>query len=277
MDELRKANPNLGVSITEEYLREEIAIAHGSASKKVEFITKYCNIRQNSSLSWLESGLIEAMSGDALQLEDFRGCYCVGGIDLSKTLDLTSCCVVIEKGGILYVISRFFMPANRVQAATEEDGVPYEIYRQQGLLKISGEAHVEYQDCFQWFRDLVEQYKIYPLKVGYDKYSSTYLVEQMKAYGFHMDDVNQGYNLTPVITETEGLIREGKVCIGANNLLKINFYNTALKLDTGRNKCMIVKSGTRTRIDGVAAFLDAMTVRQKWHNEIGQQLRNSGK
>lgn len=277
MKELRKANPNLGVSITEEYLREEIAIAHGSASKKVEFITKYCNIRQNSSLSWLESGLIEAMSGDALQLEDFRGCYCVGGIDLSKTLDLTSCCAVIEKGGVLYVISRFFMPANRVQAATEEDGVPYEIYRQQGLLKLSGEAHVEYQDCFQWFRDLVEQYKIYPLKVGYDKYSSTYLVEQMKAYGFHMDDVNQGYNLTPVITETEGLIRDGKIRIGANNLLKINFYNTALKLDTGRNKCMIVKSGTRTRIDGVAAFLDAMTVRQKWHNEIGQQLRNSGK
>ena len=116
----------------------------------------------------------------------------------------------------------------------------------------------------------VERYDVSELE-------SELLVEQMKAYGFHMDDVNQGYNLTPVITETEGLIRDGKIRIGANNLLKINFYNTALKLDTGRNKCMIVKSGTRTRIDGVAAFLDAMTVRQKWHNEIGQQLRNPGK
>ena len=99
----------------------------------------------------------------------------------------------------------------------------------------------------------------------------------MKGYGFHMDDVNQGYNLTPVINEAQGLIRDGKIRIGRNNLLKIHFYNTALKMDTGRNKVMIVKSGTRTRIDGVAAFLDAMTVRQKWYSEIGQQLLNSGK
>ena len=113
--------------------------------------------------------------------------------------------------------------------------------------------------------------------VRYDKYSSTYLVDQMQGYGFHMDDVTQGYNLTPVINEAQGLIRDGKIRIGRNNLLKIHFYNTALKMDTGRNKVMIVKSGTRTRIDGVAAFLDAMTVRQKWYSEIGQQLLNSGK
>lgn len=99
----------------------------------------------------------------------------------------------------------------------------------------------------------------------------------MKAYGFHMDDVNQGYNLTPVINETQGLIQDGKIHVGSNNLLKIHFYNTSLKMDTGRNKVMIVKSGSRTRIDGVAAFLDAMTVRQKWFSEIGQQLRNTGK
>lgn len=277
MEELRKANPNLGVSITEEYLREEIAVAHGSASKKVEFITKYCNIRQNSAVSWLEGDLIESMSGEDLRLEDFRGCYCVAGIDLSKTLDLTSACVIIEKGGELHVISMFYMPADRLQAATEEDGVPYEIYRQQGLLQLSGDNHIDYADCFQWFRDLVEKYKIYPLKVGFDKYSATYLVDQMKAYGFHMDDVYQGFNLTPVITEAEGLIRDKKIHIGSNNLLKINFYNTALKMDTGRNKVMIVKSGSRTRIDGVAAFLDAMTVRQKWYSEIGHQLKNIGK
>ena len=123
----------------------------------------------------------------------------------------------------------------------------------------------------------MEKYKIYPLKIGYDKYSSTYLVDKMKAYGFHMDDVNQGYNLTPVINETQGLIQDGKIHVGSNNLLKIHFYNTSLKMDTGRNKVMIVKSGSRTRIDGVAAFLDAMTVRQKWFSEIGQQLRNTGK
>ena len=99
----------------------------------------------------------------------------------------------------------------------------------------------------------------------------------MKAYGFHMDDVYQGFNLTPVIREAEGLIQDGKIHIGSNNLLKIHFYDTSLKMDTSRDKVKIEKTGSRTRIDGVAAFLDAMTVRQKWYAEIGPQLANRGK
>lgn len=277
IEELKKANPNLGVSITEKYLRSEIAVAEGSLSKRVEFITKYACVRQNSAVAWLESDLIEAMSGEPLRLEDFRGCYCVAGVDLSKALDLTCCNVTIEKNGELYVFAKFFMPASRLQAATEEDGVPYGLYEQQGFLQLSGDAHVDYNDCYEWYRQLVKTYKLYPLKVGYDNYSSTYFVEQMKAAGFHMDDVRQGFNLTSPINEAWALIREKRVHIGNNNLLKIHFYNTALKTDTAKNRQMIVKSATRTRIDGVAAFLDAITVRQKWSAEIGAQLRNKGK
>ncbi|MCQ2437703.1 MAG: terminase large subunit [Clostridia bacterium] len=277
IEELKKSNPNLGVSITEKYLRAEIAVAEGSLSKRVEFLTKYACVRQNSSVAWLESELIEAMCGDPLRLEDFAGCYCVGGVDLSKTLDLTACCIAVEKHGEIYVFAKFFMPQNRLQKAIDEDGVPYDLYRQQDFLQLSGEEHVDYKDCYDWYRAVVEKYKLYPLKTGYDNYSSTYFVDQMKAYGFHLDSVKQGYNLTPVINDAWALIKERRVHIGNNNLLKIHFYNTALKTDTAKNRHMIVKIGTRTRIDGVAAFIDALTVRQKWDPEIGAQLRNKGK
>ena len=70
-----------------DYLLEEIAVAEGSLSKKAEFITKYCNIKQNSSQAWLPTQAVEKCSGDALKLEDFRSTYCVGGIDLSRTTD----------------------------------------------------------------------------------------------------------------------------------------------------------------------------------------------
>ena len=73
---------------------------------------------------------------------------------------------------------------------------------------------MNYQDCFDWFRMLVEEYSIYPLQTGYDRYTAQYLVQDMKQYGFHMDDVYQGYNLTPVIQETEGMIKDGMICIG---------------------------------------------------------------
>ena len=219
---------------------------------------------------------MERAGGEHLSLEDFRECYCVGGIDLSKTTDLTACCIVIERAGRLHVISRFFMPRERIEKATAEDGVPYEAYVKRGELILSGENHVDYRDVFRFFTDLVEKYSIYPLKVGYDRYSAQYLVADMKAYGFHMDDVYQGFNLTPVISEAEGMMLDGKLCIGDNQLLKAHLLNSAMKADVEAQKTRLVKVAPRARIDGTAALLDALTVRQKWFGEIGEQLKNGG-
>ena len=274
INELRKSNPNLGVSVSVDYLLEEIAIAEGSLSKKAEFITKYCCLKQNSSLAWLEAKAVEDASGEALKLEDFENCYCVGGIDLSQTTDLTSCCIIIEKNGELYVFSKFFLPAEKIDEATQRDGLPYQAYITRGLLSPSGENYIDYNDCYQWFMQLVTDYKIYPLKVGYDRFSAQYLVQDMAREGFHMDDVYQGENLYPVIRETEGLLKDKKIHIGDNDLLKAHLLNSAIKMSTERGRGKLVKLSPNLHIDGTAALLDAMTVRQKWYGEIGGQLKN---
>lgn len=72
IDELKKANPNMGVSVKESFFMDEIAVAEGSLSKKAEFLTKYCNIKQNSSIAWLEYQTVEN-AGVEKTLEDFRG------------------------------------------------------------------------------------------------------------------------------------------------------------------------------------------------------------
>lgn len=276
INELRKSSPNLGVSVSVDYLLEEIAVAEGSLSKKAEFFTKYCNIKQNSSQAWLSGEVVQLACGPHINPEDFRNCYCVGGIDLSRTTDLTACVAIIEKKRKLYVLAHFFLPGEKLQEATERDGLPYSVYVQRGLLTLSGENFVDYHDCFNWFRTLVEKYKIYPLKVGYDRYTAQYLVQDMKQYGFHMDDVFQGFNLTPVIQETEGLMKDGSINIGDNDLLKVHLLNTALKVETDSGRRKPVKLSANEHIDGCAAFLDGMTVRQKWYAEIGAQLRNAG-
>lgn len=274
INELRKSNPNLGVSVSVDYLIEEIAVAEQSLSKKAEFLTKYCNIKQNSSQAWLPYDAVERAAGSSLSLKDFRGCYCVGGIDLSRTTDLTSCCAVIEKKNKLYVFSKFFLPAEKLEEATARDGLPYAAYVQRGILKLSGDNFVDYHDCFNWFKLLIEQYQIYPLKTGYDRYSSQYLVQDMKQYGFHMDDVFQGFNLTPVIRDTEGLMKDGAFCIGNNDLLKVHLLNAALKTEAESGRSRLIKLSTNDHVDGTAALLDAMTVRQKYYSEIGVQLKN---
>ncbi|MDL2254470.1 terminase large subunit [Ruminococcaceae bacterium OttesenSCG-928-I18] len=210
-----------------------------------------------------------------MTLDEFRDTYCVGGIDLSQTTDLTAACVVIEKKRKLYGICHFFMPAARLETAIAEDGVPYNIFIQQGQLSLSGENYVDYHDVFMWFKRLIEEYQIYPLKVGYDRYSAQYLVEEMDNYGFHMDDVHQGENLSPVIKEFEGIIKDGSFDIGSNELLKGHFLNVALKQNVETRKFRPVKLEQRSRIDGFVAVIDAMTVRQKWYAEIGEQLKNA--
>lgn len=82
--ELMKSNPNLGVSVQPDFYQEEIAVAKGSLSKKIEFLTKYCNIKQNSSVAWLDYNVVDKAAVD-YTLEDFRNCYGVGGIDLGTT------------------------------------------------------------------------------------------------------------------------------------------------------------------------------------------------
>ena len=274
INELRKANPNLGVSVSVDYMLEEIAIAEGSLSKRAEFMCKYCNIKQNSSLAWLPAQAIEAISGKAIEIESLRGSYCVAGLDLSQTTDLTAAVAVIEKNGRLNVIAHFWMPSQKIDEATERDGVPYWTYVKRGFLSLCGDNFVDYHDVYRWFEKLVRVHEIYPLKVGYDRYSSQYLVKDLEADGFQCDDVYQGDNLWPVLQELEGLIKDKRIYIGDNDLLKMHLLNSAIKMSAERGRGRLIKINPTSRIDGTAALTDAICVRQKWYGEIGNQLLN---
>lgn len=283
-EEIDKSNPNLDVSVRWDYYKEQIAIAHASLSKKAEFLTKFCNIKQNSSIAWLDFQDVEkavekddAGAAVALSLEDFRGCYCVGGIDLSRTTDLTAAGIVIERNKINYIFVQFFMPLKRYEVAIDEEGAPYNIFREQGFLTISGENAVDYHDVFNWFFRLVKEYKIKPLKVGYDRYSAQYLVQDMKDAGFHMDDVYQGTNLTPILIEFEGKLKDELIRIGDNGLLHSHFLNVAVDINMNDSRMKPVKIDRRAHIDGAVAVFDAFTVKMKYYNEVGRLLENRGK
>lgn len=274
INELKKAMPNLGVSVSVDYMLEEIAIAEGSLSKKSEFLTKYCNVKQNSATAWLDAQTIEKCVREPLKLEDFKGCYGVIGLDLSRTVDLSCAVLLIERDGIINTFARFWLPTNKIEEATARDGLPYQQYIQRGFLYPSGENFIDYQDVFNWCKELIEKYKIYVLEVGYDRYSAQYLVNDLKQYGFHCDDVFQGWNLSNIIYETEARMKDGVINIGDNDLLKIHFYNSALKINTENERCQLVKVEPRMHIDGMASMLDAMCMRDKYWNEIGRQLTN---
>ena len=90
-----------------------------------------------------------------------------------------------------------------------------------------------------------------------------------------MDDVYQGENLTPVIREFEGIIKDGDFKIADNNLLKTHFLNVALKHNMETRKFRPIKIEQRAHIDGFVSVIDAMTVRQKYWEECGELLKNA--
>ena len=280
INELRKSLPGLGESVPIKFLLKEIAIAHESLSKKREFITKNCNIKQNSSAAWFQASDVKKMFAEKMPIEQLENHYALMGIDLSQTVDLSSVACLVEKDGIIWVISHFWLPAERLQEATQRDGIPYQSMIDRGFLSLSGDQFIDYHDVFNWIEMIRKQYKILPIQIGYDRYSSQYLISQLEQASYHCESVFQGWNLTNIEDTFEGMLREGKIrCVDDNDLLKIHLMDAAQQIETGTSaysRKKLVKLSKNAHVDGVAAILDAMCMRQNHWAEMGRRLMNAG-
>ena len=281
INELRKSLPNLGVSVSVDYILEEIAVAEGSLSKKSEFLTKYCNIKQNASMAWLPAEAVRKCFSEQRPVSDFENHYGLIGIDLSQTTDLSSCCVLVEKDGIIWVLSHFWLPGERLAEATARDGIPYQAMIDRGFLSLSGDEFIDYHDVFNWVEKVRKEYKILPLQIGYDRYSAQYLIQSLEQRSYHCESVFQGYNLTGISDNFEGMLREGRIrCMDDNDLLKIHMMDAAQQIESNTSahpRKKLVKLSRNAHVDGVAAILDAMCMRQNHWAEMGSRLMNAGR
>ena len=282
LGELQKSLPGLGESVSEEFIRREIDIANESISKAVEFKTKYCNLKQNLSTAWLRAEDINRAFGYHKPLTDLKNHYCVVGVDLSQSVDLTSACLLCEVNGILWVHSHFWLPNKRLEEATRRDNIPYEIYIKKGFLSLIGEEFINNDDVMQWILNLIKEYKIYPLMVGYDHWMAQDIIQKLQRKSFKTESVTQGFNLSSVEDTFEGMLREGRIRdMDDNDLLKIHMADSAQQMESNTEyahpRKKLVKISKKAHVDGMAALLDAMAVRQfKWA-ELGSRLTNAGK
>ena len=275
INEIQKANPNLGVSLTVDNILEELAAAEQSLSQAAEFKTKICNLKQNASTAWMNAKDINlCFSETGKTLEDMRHTYGLMGIDLSVSIDLTAVVLLVQKKNTVWFFTRFYMPKNKIEEATARDGIPYRKYVEQGYLILSGENVVDYHDVERFYDELRRVYEIIPLKSGYDRYSAAYLIQDLEGMGYHMESVSQGSNLTGVIVDVEGLIKDGVLRSAEdNNLMKIHMMDSALQIYED-NRRRLVKVSSMAHIDGMAALLDAMTMRRNYYTEMENLLRN---
>lgn len=277
INELKKANPNLGVSITEDFLREEISIAETSFSKKAEFLTKYCCVKQNASIAFLRA---QDVQNAIVEIEDpaefFRSSYCVAGIDLSRTTDLSAVVHLIERDGIIYILPHFWLPGDKIEEAALRDDVPYYEMIAKGYLSPSGQGYIEYEDIERYMDELLNSYEIIPRMTGYDAYSSTYLIKHLSQKGYPLDDVRQGFNLNPALDELEQRLKDGTLKIVKNDIFTCHALDSATEQERTTKRRRLVKIDERdsVHIDGIAATLCALIVRQKHFEVLEKILKN---
>lgn len=262
----KKANPGLGTIKKLDNLQSKVNKAKANPLLVKNLVCKDFNIRETTGESWLT---FEQANNEAkFDIKELKPRYGIGGVDLSSTTDLTSACILFQVPGDnnIYVEIMFWLPEELLEQRSKEDKIPYDIWKDRGLLRTSQGNKVHYRDVVTWFKEMMEEKDIYLYKVGYDSWSAQYFVEDMKAnFGQEsMEPVIQGKKTLSSPMKNLGADLSSKKIIYNNNpILKWNLTNVAIDIDKNNNIQPMKSSNQKKRIDGFAALLDAYVVYER--------------
>jgi phage terminase large subunit-like protein len=258
-----KSNPTLGVVKKWEYLEEQVALARQSKSDRIFVLSKDFNMKQNAAESWLN--LEDYAYECRYDLEDFKGSFALGAVDLAETTDLVAAKALLMKPGDSrkYVVSHYFIPESKlIESDDKEAGAHYKEWAEEGLLTITEGNDVDLAIVADWFYSLYENYNIKLWKCGYDQRFSKDWLKRMEYYGWFKtgnDDnsdvimINQNaQTLNNAIKLTESDFKHKLIYYNNHAIDKWCFGNAGLKVDN--NGSLIVKLEPKKRIDGAVCL-----------------------
>ena len=267
-----KANPALGIIKSLKDLREKVERAKASPIELVNLLCKDFNIRQNSVNAWLS---FDELNNEEIYSE-WKDSYCIGGVDLSSTTDLTCATILGVVKGKIRVKQMYWIPTNSLEKKVIDDKIPYDKWLKNGWLRLSGDSKIDYHDITQWFLEEVEQNDLRPLWVGYDSWNAQFWCDEMKENGFDMIEVRQGFKTESApLKQMKADLMDKKINYNNNPILKWNLSNASVKKDDNEN-IMLSKEKSRQRIDGVASLMDAYVIfvnkQQEYLNYINEEV-----
>lgn len=251
-----KSNPTLGIVKKWDYLDEQIDQARESKADRIFVLCKDFNIKQNSAQSWLN---LEQYDYKAVySLEDFRGCICLGAVDLSETTDLTCAKVLMMKPGdsVKYIYTKYFIPECKLEDSDDRGaGARYKEWAEAGLITITEGNDIDLSQVADWFYSLYTDYDIKLWKCGYDQKFAKDFLNRMELYGWTKANgelvmiLQNAQTLSNAIKLLEADFNHRLVNYNDNDVDKWCLKNACLKLNDLR-QALIVKSEATKRIDG---------------------------
>ena len=252
----KKANPNLGVSLSIKDFEDMALEAKGKSSALNNFLVKRLNIWTSQKVMWIPYDKWDASAGgEPLRLEDLKGRVAYGGLDLSSTTDLTALVLVLPKeGGGFDVFCRFFMPSDTLEERSRQDKVPYAEWVRDGLIIATPGNVVDYDYVEQVILELAE---IVDLKeVAYDRFNATQIVINLRNKGINVLPFGQGFvSMNAPTKMIETLVLSKKLHHRSNKVLNWMCSNVELVSDPAGNIKMTKPSPQSIeRIDGMVAL-----------------------
>ncbi|GMB01064.1 terminase large subunit [Pelosinus sp. IPA-1] len=268
-----KANPGLGTIKQFNQLKAKVEKAQKNPLLVKNLTCKDFNIRETVSEAWLT---FEQLDNQAtFDVKSLKPRYGIGGADLSSTTDLTCATVLFMVPGDehIYVLQMYFLPEELLESRERDDKIPYSLWRDMGLLRTTPGNKLHHSFVTQWFIEVQQEYDIYLPWFGYDAWSATYWVEEMKNY-FGEEAVNdkekvhQGKQTLSGPMKSLGADLEAKKIVYNNNpILKWCISNTAIEVDKNLNIQPCKTNNQRRRIDGLASLLDAYVALERHYDE----------
>lgn len=271
-----KGNPNLGVSVKPEYLRQVMKQALEVPSKQNDFKRKHLDMWTEQDVRWLPIELWDACDAEVdLSALACRECY--GGLDLAAVKDTTSFALIFppESADDLWnVLLWVWLPDHGLAERARRDRVPYDVWRDLGYIETTEGNITDYDVLRKRINHLGELYSIQ--EIGFDPWNATQLATQLDTDGFNMVQMRQGHKtLSEPMKQLEAFVREGRLAHGQNPVLRWMISNTAIRMDDNENIAPSKKSSSG-RIDGVLATIMGIGLAIVKPEEVGSKYNRGG-
>jgi phage terminase large subunit-like protein len=228
-----KSNPGIGVIKKRSFLRKMIEEAKTSKSMRVFVLSKDFNIKQNNASAWLTPEDIK--NEETFDIEEFRNCFAIGAVDLSKSGDLASARVLLMKPGSQkkYMYQKYFIPESKLDELSKQDKEMFKEWIRDDYVTVSPGNENDFSLVTAWFLKLYKDYGIRVFKTGYDKWSAIYWSKEMDEYGFDCARVSQDWgSMSESMKLVEADLKSDLINYNNNPIDKWCLENTALNINS---------------------------------------------
>lgn len=271
----QKSNPTAGIIKRWDYLEEQVDLAKKSKADRIFVLAKDFNIKQSGVESWLN---VEDYAYNAtFNIEDMRGAFCLGHVDLAETTDL--CCakalVMKPDDPTKYILTQYFLPQRKLEVENDDHqaGAKYKEWAQAGFITIDEGNDLDLSLPAKWFFKLQKEYGIKLYKCGYDqRFAKDWLAAMeefgwAKQYGDVEMIIQNAQTLNNALLLVEADLKARLINYNENPVDKWCFSNSCLKVNDYR-QAIIVKTENAKKIDGSVTLVSLYEMYRRYRSDL---------